>query len=142
MLPNISTHALLRAIGLDLATPRLVGVEGLAEVASPVSGNRGARTAAAVQYAPANHGLGYDRYARRDYLPGVPVEGDTRFPKLPSPFVIEMPIREHSAQLAGFLGSANEGKAVIEVTAPAVADYDGDGALDEKDADPIDPETQ
>jgi len=28
VLPNISTHALLRAIGVDLATPRLVGWTG------------------------------------------------------------------------------------------------------------------
>lgn len=49
------------------------------------------------------------------------------------------PIREHSAQLAGFLSSANDGEAVVLVTAPAVADYDGDEARDAEDADPLDP---
>lgn len=142
VLPNISTHALLRAIGLDLATPRLVPVDGVVEISAPVSKNRGDRTAAAVQYAPANHGLGYDRYAKRDYMPGVPFDADPRFPKLPSPFQIEMPIRQHSAQLAGFLSSANAGTATIEVTAAPVADFDGDGTLDAEDKDPLDPTVQ
>lgn len=142
VLPNISTRALIRALGLDLASPRLVPVDGVAEIASPVSGNRGARTAAAVQYSPANHGLGYGRYDRREFVPGVPLDGELRFPVLSKPFTIEMPIREHMAQLAGFLASANAGKAVIEVTAPPVGDFDGDGALDEKDAHPADPEVQ
>jgi hypothetical protein len=139
VLPNISTHALIRALGLPIATPSLAPVDGVPSLASPVSKNRGERTAAAVQYAPANHGLGYGRYDTRKFMPGVPVDEDPRFPKLPAPFQIELPAREHSGQLVKFLTTSNEGAAVIEVTAPPVADFDGDGALDASDADPLDP---
>lgn len=139
VLPNISTHALIRALDVDLAEPSLAGVAGVASIASPVSANRGARTAAAVEYAPANHGLGYGRYDTRKFMPGVPLDGDPRFPKLPAPFQIELPVREHQAQLVTFLTTSNEGAAVIEVTAPPAADFDGDGALDAADADPLDP---
>jgi dienelactone hydrolase len=142
VLPNISTIALIRALGLDLATPDLVDIPGVPTVPAPVSGNLGPRTAAAVQYAPANHGLGYGRYDTREFLPGVPVDGDPRFPKLPKSFRIEMPVREHEAQLVTFFSTSNKGAARIEVTAPPVADFDGDGALDEKDAAPYDPDVK
>ena len=92
-----------------------------------------------MQYAPANHGLGYVRWDTREFMPGVPVDGETRFPLLPASFQIEMPIREHARQLAQFFASANAGKAVVEVTAPPRADFDGDGALDSEDANPISP---
>lgn len=139
VLPNIATIALIRAMGLEIATPSLVGVPGIAERASPVSGNLSGRTAVAVQYSPANHGLGYGRYDLREFMPGVPFDGEERFPRLPAQFNFEMPIREHSRQLAAFLKSANAGKAVVEVTAPPVADFDGDGALDADDAAPLNP---
>ena len=142
VLPNIATHALLRALGVDLAGPSVVPVEGVAVVDSPVSKNRGPRAAAAVQYAPANHGLGYGRYDVREFMPGVPLDQEPAFPKLPSPFKIELPVREHEAQLVTFLKTALFGTAVIEVTAPPRADFDGDGALDAEDADPIDPEVK
>ena len=142
VLPNIATHALLRALGVDLVEPGVVPVEGVPTIASPVSKNRGPRTAAAVQYAPANHGLGYGRYDTREFLPGVPLDEAPAFPKLPSPFQIELPVREHAAQLVTFLQTANQGAALIEVTASPRPDFDGDGALDADDADPTDPGVQ
>lgn len=142
VLPNISTHALIRAFGVPIAEPFLTPVAGVPSAPSPVSKNKGDRTAAAVQYAPANHGLGYGRFDTREFLPGVPFEEEPRFPKLPKPFKIEMPVREHSAELARFFSSSLEGAAVIEVTAPPIADFDGDGVTDEKDADPISPEVK
>jgi len=139
VLPNIATIALMRAMGIDLATPNLVNVPGLTNIAAPVSKNRGAHTAAAVQYSPADHALGYNRYDQRKYKPNAPYEGDVRFPLLDKAFNVEMPIRQHSAALATFFSTALAGTARIEVTAPPIADFDGDGALDENDAAPYDP---
>lgn len=139
VLPNIATIALMRAMGIDVATPNLVDVRGLANIAAPVMGNRGMHTAAAVQYAPADHALGYNRYDQRKYQPDSPRDGDVRFPLLDKPFNVEMPIREHSAALVTFFTSALKGPARIEVTAPPVADFDGDGAIDDMDKAPYDP---
>lgn len=139
VLPNISTIALMRALGVELASPALAPVPGLVTRTSPVSANVAGHTAAAVQYSPANHGLGYGRYDLREFMPGVPHPGDERFPRLPDSFTIEMPVREHSRQLAKFFSSALTGPAVIEVTAPPRADFDGDGVLDADDAAPNDP---
>ena len=142
VLPNSSTVALIRALGVELATPNLVEIPGVNNVASPVSSNVADTTAAAVQYSPANHGLGYVRYDIREYVPGAPFESDVRFPKLPRTFEIEMPIREHVQQLVTFFSSAGAGRAEVEVTAPPVADFDGDNVLDDDDADPLDPNVQ
>ncbi|MBK8998246.1 MAG: hypothetical protein IPM35_21190 [Myxococcales bacterium] len=139
VLPNIATIALMRALGVEIATPALVDVPGIATRASPVSQNVDGHAAVAVQYAPANHGLGYVRWDTREFLPGVPLDGDPRFPPLPAAFQIEMPIREHASQLAAFFASANAGIAVVEVTAPPRADFDGDGVLDAEDAAPTNP---
>jgi dienelactone hydrolase len=142
VMPNIATVALMRALGVELATPALDAVPGLVSRAGPVSGNVKGRTAVAVQYAPANHGLGYGRWDTREFVPGVPLDGDERFPALSASFRIEMPIREHVAELVTFLSTANAGKAVVEVTAPPRADFDGDGVLDADDADPMNPKQQ
>lgn len=142
VLPNNATVALIRAIGLELAEPKLLGLPGIATTPSPVSGNVLGKTAAAVQYAPANHGLGYGRWDLREFPPGVPFEAEEAFPKLPESFMVEMAVREHAAQLAKFFSTARAGKAVIEVTAPPVADFDGDGALDASDSAPYDPKIQ
>lgn len=139
VLPNIATIALMRAMGLDLATPNLVDIPGMTNVAAPVQGNRGARTAAAVQYSPADHALGYNRYDRRQYEPNSTSSDQIRFPPILKPFNVEMPIREHSAQLATFFSTAYAGAARIDVTAPPIADFDGDGSLDAADAAPYDP---
>jgi hypothetical protein len=139
VLPNIATVALMRAMGIDLATPNLADVPGLVNIAAPVQGNRGAHTAVAVQYSPADHALGYGRYDQRKYEPNSPRTGDVRFPLLDNAFNVEMPIREHSAQLATFFSTALAGPARIDVTAPPIADFDGDGALDSADAAPYDP---
>ncbi len=139
VLPNIATLALIRAFGIDLATPNLIDIPGVANIPSPVQGNRGNRTAAAVQYAPAEHALGYNRYDERQYQPNTVPGPDARFVSVGKPFAIEMPIRQHSAQLATFFSTAYAGSAKIEVTAPALADFDGDGTLDADDAKPYDP---
>lgn len=135
VMPNIATHALIRALGVEVAEPYLVGVEGVATVAAPVSGNlANGRTGVAFEYAPSNHALGYERFDLREFLPGVPFSGTERFPKLPKSFDVEMPVREHADQLTTFLSSG-----VAPSTAPPRADYDGDGVLDEVDGDPLDP---
>ncbi len=139
VLPNIATEALIRAMGIDIATPNLVEVPGVSTIAAPVQANRGTHAAAAVQYSPADHALGYNRYDERKYVPTPPQPPPIRFPVLHDAFLVEMPIREHSKALATFFSSAYTGNARIEVTAPPVADFDGDGALDDKDASPYDP---
>lgn len=135
VMPNIATHALIRALGVEVAEPYLVGVEGVPTVAAPVSGNLpNGRTGVAFEYAPSNHALGYERYDLREFMPGVPFAGAERFPPLPKSFEVEMPVREHADQLTSFLTSG-----VAPSTAPPRADYDGDGVLDEADAHPLDP---
>ncbi len=144
VLPNIATVALIRAFGLGLATPNLFDLPGIANVAAPVIGNLDSgRTAAAVQYMPANHGLGYGRFDTRKFLPGPPADGALR-PKLAHEFRFEQPIREHLAQLVTFFESVTDGgPGRIEVTVPPRPDYDGDGVLDEDErthgTDPYDP---
>lgn len=143
VLPNIATVALIRAFGLELATPNLFDLPGIATVESPVVGNdTSGRTAAAVQYMPSNHNLGYSRFDTRKFEPGPP-DGAQR-PQLPAAITFEQPVREHAAQLVTFLESVRDGEpGRIEVTMPPHADYDGDGALDdderERGTDPYDP---
>lgn len=147
VLPNIATVALIRAFGLDLAAPNLFALPGIGNATAPVVGNHASgRTAAAVQYMPANHGLGYGRFDTRKFLPGPPADGAGR-PKLAREIRFEQPIREHLEQLVTFLASvADGGPAVIDVTAPPVADCDGDGAPDDAErrrgTDPHDPESR
>lgn len=139
VLPNIATEALIRAMKIDLATPNLVEVPGVSTIAAPVSANRGSHAAAAVQYSPADHALGYNRYDERKYVPTAPQPPPIRFPLLADAFLVEMPIREHSQALVTFFSSAFTGMARIEVTAPPIDDFDGDGTVDTKDAAPYDP---
>jgi len=147
VLPNVATVALVRALGLDLAMPRLFDLPGIRSVASPVVGNlANGRTGAAVQYLPANHGLGYARYDTRKFFPNHFADGAER-PRLAAEFRFEQPLRAHTAQLVSFLASiAAGGPARIEVTAPPLQDYDADGILDaeegERGTDPYDPESR
>lgn len=134
VLPNIATVALMRALGVSLASPHLLPLPGIPIVAAPVVANVAGHTAAAVQYQPANHGLGYSRYETRKFHLGVPFEEGERFPHLPQAIRFEQPIREHLRQLVTFFESvAQGGPGRVEITKPPVADYDGDGILDEEE---------
>ncbi len=147
VLPNIATVALIRAFGLALASPNLVELPGIPTLPAPIVANLASgKTGAAVQYLPANHGLGYARFDTREFLPGFPSDGPDRFPKLKNKFTFEQPVREHLAQLVTFLGEVTGGRpGRIEVTKPARPDYDGDGVLDADEmahgTDPADPES-
>ncbi len=147
VLPNIATHALIRALGIDLARPRLFDLPGIRSVDAPVRGNlANGRTGAAVQYLPANHGLGFARYDGRKFFPSDFVDGAQR-PRLAREFRFEQPVREHLQQLVRFFRSAAEAPgARIEVPVPPVADYDGDGLHDadegRRGTDPYDPESR
>jgi hypothetical protein len=146
VLPNIATVALIRAFGLDLATPHLFDLPGIDTVQAPVAGNdESGRTAAAVQYLPSNHNLGYSRFDTRKFEPNPP-DGAER-PHLPATITFEQPVREHLAQLLTFLEAVRDGgPGRIEVTIPPQPDYDGDGALDEDErdngTDPYDPSSR
>lgn len=132
VLPNIATHALVRALGLGLAAPNLFEIPGVPTVTAPVAGNLASHhTGAAVQYLPANHGLGYARYDTRQFYPDLPSSGPERFPRLPRKFTFEQPVREHLAQLVTFFESVAQGEpGRIEVTSPPRVDYDNDGVSD------------
>jgi len=144
VLPNVSSVALIRALGLDLAAPNLFDLPGIDTVEAPVSGNMtGGRSGAAVQYMPANHGLAYGRYDTRNFYPNLEADGALR-PALPAGFSFEQPIREHADQLVAFLESVAAGDpGVIEVTVAPRDDYDADGVVDsrelEQGTDPYDP---
>lgn len=144
VLPNISTHALLRAIDLPIAGPTLVQPEGISLLGAPATGNRSGLTAAATQYAPSTHALGYNRWDIRQYQPGFPTSDlSARFPLLPKEITIELPIRESSTQLVTFLAGALTGTPEITVTAPVRTDFDADGVTDAAETaagtDPWDP---
>lgn len=50
---NVSTQALLRALGVPVAEPTLAGIDGVSTQEAPIAGNMGQGTGAAVEYAPA-----------------------------------------------------------------------------------------
>ncbi|MBM4362815.1 MAG: hypothetical protein FJ104_09050, partial [Deltaproteobacteria bacterium] len=144
VLPNLATFALLRAAGIPVAGDTLVPREALDRVAAPARGNAQGRTMAAVEYAPANHALGYERTDLRRFAPGHPgSDPAARFPALPAPIEVPSPLQQHLDQLLGFLDGAADGAPEIRVTAPVRADFDGDGALDADEraagTDPWDP---
>jgi hypothetical protein len=129
---------------MPIAGPTLLEPVGVPRVDAPVSGNQGGRTAAAVQYEPGMHALGYNRWDTRQFQPGFPASDPAaRFPRLPKDIRIELPIREHSEQLVTFLRGALDGTPSIAVTAPARRDYDVDGVDDDAEraagTDPWDP---
>jgi hypothetical protein len=138
LMPNIATFALIRALGIPVAGEWLAPEPRIERVDAPLKGNIAGVTAAACEYAPAAHGLGYGRWEDRQFLPGVPLEDAAElFPKLDHFVRIEMPIREHSDQIVHFFASSE-----IKITAPPLADYDDDGALDADDAAPYDSDLQ
>lgn len=145
VLPNIATVALIRALGIALAAPNLFEMAGIPTLPAPIVANlSGGRTGAAVQYYPANHGLGYARFDNRQFFPDLPRDDGERFPRLPQRFSFEQPVREHAAQLIAFLAAvAAGGPGRIEVTVPPRPDFDADGVLDDDEraqgSNPYDP---
>lgn len=139
VLPNLATSALVRALGIPVAGGERRELPGVPAVAAPIGPGLDGVTAVAVPYDPANHGLGYVRWDTREFLPDTPRDEEPRFPRLDHSIAIEMPIREHAAQLVGFFGSVLAGAAKVELTAPPRDDFDGDGVLDADDVAPYDP---
>lgn len=132
VMPNIATSALIGAFGIPLAGPTIRDVDGVDKKSAPLAGNFGKRTGAAVQYSPSNHGLGDLRFDKRQYMPGDPQPDPAdRWPMIPHPITIELPIREHVAALVHFFKSDLAGKPPeVIITAPPVDDYDNDGVAD------------
>ena len=131
LLPNIATFALIRAFDMPIVGTTLRPVDHVTLVEPPAESG-------AVEYAPATHALGYARFEKREYLPGVPVaDAEVPFPKLPKAIDTELPIREHADQIVHFLTQGE-----ILVTAPPIPDFDQDGVLDADDAAPLDPAVQ
>jgi pimeloyl-ACP methyl ester carboxylesterase len=132
VLPNRSTHALARALGMPLLTPHLIDVDGLSTVEAPVQGNVQGQTAALIQSAPATHGSNWisDRGERR-FFPFTESD-DEDYEVLEESVWIENPMRETWAQLIPLLDSHGESGAPILGPGKApVADFDDDGVPDE-----------
>jgi len=125
VLPNQATHALIRAMGLSTLGAPIRPIEGVKSLAAPVTANLNGGTGVAVEYAPATHALGYQRWGDRTLGADGP---------LPRVVRVEMPIREHLAQVIHFFNTTE-----VLHTAPSRADFDGDGALDAADTAPFDP---
>ena len=142
VLPNLATRALVTAMGLTQVGPSQRPFPGLLRAEGPFASTKG--LLAAVEYAPASHGLGYSRIGEHTYLPRSTALDALDGPELlPRPYKFAMPIREHLAQLVHFFVTTMAGKPEIILTAPSRADADGDGVLDEderkKGTDPNDP---
>jgi hypothetical protein len=144
IMPNVTTHALVRALGATLIGPHLGSIDDVPTSAPPLSATNG--LLAANQWAPSTHALGFYRHDQRQFLPGFPRDGeDPRFPTLKRSIIIDTGIREHDAQVVHFLTTALAGKPEAIVTRPAAADFDADGVLDADEVaqgtDPYDPES-
>ena len=140
VLANSGTEALARELGLDVLAPGF-GLDGLANVASPVAGNRGAQTAILVQYAPATHGANWsNEHGVLSYAPGFPAPGDVPFVRLPNPITIANPIYETWEQVLDTAATHQAGQPPrVRSTKPPVHDFDGDGVPDDQDPAPFDP---
>lgn len=102
VLPNLATHALIRAMGLPVLGSPLSPIEGVPLVAAPATKNLFGGTGVAVEYAPATHALGYQRWGDRSYLRGA----DGVLAPMAKPVRIEMPLREHLAQVVHFFNTS------------------------------------
>lgn len=142
VMPNVSTEALARAFGLHTLRPNIAPPSGLLQVESPASNNLNAQTAVLVQYAPATHGTNWRaQTGTLEYEPGYPQMGAMPFPKLVKPITIDEPFYETHEQLAEILSTHFAGQPPrVRSTKAPVADFDGDGKLDNVDPDPYDPD--
>lgn len=143
VIPNVATGALTRAMGLEILTPGFYDLAGVAGVPSPAEGNVSGQTAVTVQYAPATHGANWtSEHGMRHYGPPLPNGGQRD--ALPEPFAIDNPIYETLEQVVEVLLTHQEsGTPRVRSTQAPLADFDGDGVLDEDEiasgADPLHP---
>ena len=140
VLSNVGTEALARELGLDVLAPGF-GLDGLANVASPATGNRGGQTAVLVQYAPATHGANWsNEHGTLSFVPGPPVAGPDPFVRLPAPITIANPLYETWEQVIDTALTHQAGLPPrVRSTKAPVHDFDGDGVPDDVDPFPYDP---
>lgn len=113
VLPNEATHALIRAMGLPQMAPAVSAIADVPTISAPVSGNLFGGTGVAVEYAPAVHALGYQRWGDRSYIRAA----DGTLSPLTKTVRIEMPLRQHLAQGIRFFQTAGGGTAEVIRTA-------------------------
>jgi dienelactone hydrolase len=140
-IPNVSTEALARGLGLQVLRPNVAPPDGMLQIESPGRGNVAAQTGILVQYEPATHGANWNsEHGTIEYVPGYPHEGSDPYPKLPAPITIDEPIYETQAQVAEILQTYFAGMLpLVRSTIAPVADFDGDGVPDGADPSPYDP---
>jgi pimeloyl-ACP methyl ester carboxylesterase len=135
VMPNRSTDAWAKALGLPRLLPRLTTTI-VDEVSGPVRANADGQTAVLVEYAPATHGANWvsDRGVRK-FAP-YDADDDT-FERLLNSIEIENPMRATMAQVTHALTTWKEtGAPTVISTAPPRADFDDDGVEDTVDEAP------
>lgn len=120
IMPNVSTWALARGLGLAELTPSLTVAEGLAAVSSPAAGNIDGQTGVLVEYSPATHGANWT-HAAGDLAFAItyPEAASAPFVPLASPVHVDNPIYETHAQVAEAIHSyLGDGVPSIVMTRP------------------------
>ena len=103
-------------------------------------------TAVLVQNSPATHGANlHNRQGSHGHAyPWPRWDEETPFPELPAKINLAEPYLPLQTMAVEFIASAfaGAGAPVVEGIPTPVEDFDGDGALDDDDADPNDPAVQ
>jgi hypothetical protein len=155
LVSNAGTEALAKAIGLSLATPFYpggpfypvgdsIGLDVCDTAQSECDGFVGGVSAALLQLSPATHGANMSSHSGGlGFEPGFPFAGDDPFPALSQGIVVSNKVEENVAAVNIFFQDLRDGliPRIVHPIAP-VADFDDDGASDEIDTAPTNPNVQ
>lgn len=165
LVPNEANEALARAAGFGLALPNVGSNAGISDLKNPggnphkvplpdvapdadgVIANTPFEgiTAVVVQTAPSGHGANLvNGTANRTFaVPYAQFETNTPFPLLSKSYRVKTSYRAMQAVMTQFFEDGFAGRVPrISGFVPPVRDTDGDGAMDDVDADPNDPDVR